>query len=144
MSAVSYQNPTSIHPITLSLGGISKVSENSVSQKEMVKIFNQKSGEMIQGMCRLEKDFESLFPLFKGIAGLGKPSSLVLTFSNEDKSIFYTFESKRIREIEQFFTRVLTLLQKEVRFKQVLKEVIANRQRFKAEQSLLQSSLFAV
>jgi hypothetical protein len=143
MSAFPYQNPVSTGLFSLSLGSNSRLSQISVSQKEMIKIFNQRSGEVMQGMCRLEKNFDSLFPLFRGLISLGKPNSLSLTYSLEEKSIFYSFKSESQVEVEQFFSRVLVLLQKEIKFKQLLKEVIENRSRFKSEQSLLQSSLLA-
>ena len=143
MSALSYQTPATSSLFNVTLGSNSRFSQVSVSQKEMVKIFNQKSGEMMQGMCRLENGFDSLFPLFRGLIRLGKPKSLHLTFSNEERSIFYSFKEEDQTEVEQFFARVLALLQKEVKFKKVLKEIIDNRLRFKTEQSLLQTALLA-
>ncbi|MEN2283721.1 hypothetical protein AAGF08_16375 [Algoriphagus sp. SE2] len=143
MSALSYQSPTSTSLFNGALGSNSRFSQISVSQKEMIKVFSQQSGGIMQGVCRLEKSFDSLFPLFRGLTSLGKPQSLTLTFSRESKSIFYTFSSDALPEVEYFFGRVLTLLQKEVKFKQVLKEVIENRNRFKSEQSLLRTALLA-
>ncbi|MBN3581779.1 hypothetical protein JYB64_05225 [Algoriphagus aestuarii] len=143
MSALSYQTPASQSLFNVALGSSSRFSQVSVSQKEMVKIFSQKSGEMMQGMCRMDQGFDSLFPLFKGLIRLGKPKSLTLTYSNEEKSIFYSFREEDQLEVEQFFARVLALLQKEVKFKKVLKEIIENRLRFKSEQSLLQTALLA-
>ncbi len=143
MSALSYQTPASTGLFNVTLGSNSRLSQISVGQKEMIKVFNQKSGELIQGVCHLEKRFDALFPLFRGLVSLGKPSSLTLTFSKEEKSIFYSFSSEAQPEVEHFFARVLALLQKEVKFKQILKEIIENRLRFKSEQSLLQSTLLA-
>jgi len=143
MSALSYQSPASTGLFSLTLGSNSRFSQISVSQKEMIKVFSQKSGEMMQGVCSLEKSFDSLFPLFRGLISLGKPNSLSLTFSKENNSIFYSFSAEAQPEVEQFFARVLSLLQKEVKFKQVLKEVIENRIKFKSEQSLLQAALMA-
>lgn len=143
MSALSYQTPASTGLFSVTLGSNSRLSHISVSQKEMIKVFSQKSGEVMQGVCRLEKSFIPLFPLFRGLVGLGKPRSLSLTFSREDNSIFYSFNAEAQPEVEQFFARVLSLLQKEVKFKKILKEVIENRLRFKAEQSLLQTTLLA-
>lgn len=141
MSAVSYQTLAPSSPVSVTLGSKSKFSEISVGHQEMVKIFNQRSGNRIQGMCKLEKGFDSLFPLFKGMVSLGKPSGLEISYSNEEKSIFFSFDSKKEVEVGKFISNVLSLLRKEVRFKKILKEIIENRKRFKAEQSLLQSSL---
>lgn len=143
MSAVSYQTLVPSSPVSVTLGSRSKFSEISVGHQEMVKIFNQRSGNRIQGMCKLEKGFDSLFPLFKGMVSLGKPNGLEISHSNEEKSIFFSFDSKQEIEVGKFISNVLSLLRKEVRFKKVLKEIIENRQRFRAEQSLLHSSLLA-
>lgn len=143
MSALSYQSPASSGLFKVAIGSKSRFSQVSVSHKQMIKVFSQQSGEIMQGVCRLEKSFDSLFPLFRALISLGKPQSLSLTFSRDSKSVFYTFSSEALPEVEQFFDRVLTLLQKEVKFKQVLKEVIENRLRFKSEQSLLQNALLA-
>ena len=143
MSAVSYQTLAPSSPVSVTLGSRSKFSEISVGHQEMVKIFNQRSGNRIQGMCKLEKGFDSLFPLFKGMVSLGKPNGLDISYSNEEKSIFFSFDSTKEVEVGKFISNVLSLLRKEVRFKKVLKEIIENRQRFRAEQSLLHSSLLA-
>ena len=141
MSALSYQSASSTSLFNVTVGRNSKVSQISANQQDLVKFFNQKTGDMMQGMCRLEQNFQTLYPLFRGLISLGKPSSLILTFSPEEKSIFYSFRAESLPEVEQFFTRILTLLQKEVKFKKVLKEIIENRLQFKAEQRLLHSAL---
>ena len=116
-----------------------KIAED---QKEMLQFFSQTSGNRIQGMCRFEKSFISLFPLFRSLVSSGRPNGLNLTFSTEEKAayIFYPAESKE--EVSLLFNRVVALLKKEVKFKLILKEVIANRIRFKSEQVLLQQALF--
>ncbi len=110
-------------------------------QKEMVQIFSQTSGKMIQGMCRFEKNFASLFPLFKSLVNSGRPDGLNLTFSTEEKAAFFYYPAENKDEFSLFFNRVLALLKKEVKFKLILKEVIANRIRFKSEQFLLHQAL---
>lgn len=116
-----------------------KITED---QKEMLQFFSQTSGNMIQGMCRFEKNFVLLFPLFKGLVNSGRPIGLNLTFSNEEKAAFFYYPAESKEEVSLFFNRVVALLKKEVNFKLILKEVIANRIRFKSEQVLLQQALF--
>lgn len=116
-----------------------KIAED---QKEMVQFFSQTSGNMIHGMCRFEKSFASLFPLFKGLVNLGRPKGLNITFSTEEKAAHFYYPVESNQEVFLFFNRVVALLKKEVKFKLILKEVIANRIRFKSEQVLLQQALF--
>ncbi len=92
-------------------------------------------------MCRFEKNFASLFPLFKSLVNSGRPDGLNLTFSTEEKAAFFYYPAENKDEFSLFFNRVLALLKKEVKFKLILKEVIANRIRFKSEQFLLQQAL---
>ncbi|MDI1321372.1 MAG: hypothetical protein PSV36_01410 [Algoriphagus sp.] len=133
-------------PVTESLNdsghlslGFTRIAED---QKEMLQFFSQTSGMMIQGMCRFEKSFAVLFPLFKGLISLGKPKGLNLTFSTEEKAAFFYFPVESNQDVSLFFNRVIALLKKEVRFKLILKEVITNRNRFKSEQILLQQAFF--
>lgn len=142
MSAVSqstlpaYESRIGSKPLT---PVFTKITED---QKEMLQFFSQTSGNMIQGMCRFEKNFASLFPLFKGLVNSGRPIGLNLTFSNEEKAAFFYYPAESKEEVSLFFNRVVALLKKEVKFKLILKEVIANRIRFKSEQVLLQQALF--
>jgi hypothetical protein len=119
--------------------GFTKIGDD---QKEMLQFFSQTSGNMIQGMCRFEKNFALLFPLFKGLVNSGRPTELYLTFSSEKKEAFFYYPAESKEEVSLFFNRVVALLKNEVKFKLILKEVIANRIRFKSEQVLLQQALF--
>ncbi|WP_296700792.1 hypothetical protein, partial [Algoriphagus sp.] len=67
MSALSYQSLASSGLFHVATGSRSRYSQVSMSQKEMIKVFSQQSGEIMQGVCRLEKSFDSLFPLFRGL-----------------------------------------------------------------------------
>lgn len=142
MSAVSlstipaYESSTSSKPLS---PVITKLADD---QNEMLQFFSQTAGNMIQGTCSFEKTFASLFPLFKGLVNSGRPIGLNLTFSNEEKAAFFKYPAESKEEVSLFFIRVVALLKKEVKFKLILKEVIANRIRFKSEQVLLQQALF--
>lgn len=116
-----------------------KIAED---QKEMLQFFSQTSGNRIQGMCRFEKSFISLFPLFRSLVSSGRPNGLNLTFSTEEKAAYFFYPAESKEEVSLLFNRVVALLKKEVKFKLILKEVIANRIRFKSEQVLLQQALF--
>ncbi|EAZ83216.1 hypothetical protein [Algoriphagus machipongonensis] len=141
MSALSYQFSSLNNEVVSTEKNYSKIFQEVISQNDLVKFFCNNSGEIMQGMFQLESGGEKLFPLFRGLIGLGKPNSLELRYSIQEKSIFFTYQVVDQEEVDRFFTQVVLLLQKEVKFKGVLKEVIENQLRFRSEQSLLHRSL---
>ena len=138
MSALPQIKPSSIEQVNVLANGFSKVSAN---QKEIVKIFNQNAGMVMQGMCKFEQDFEYLYPLFRGLSEAGKPASLNLRFSSSEKSVYFHYPLSSQIEVSLFFSQLILHLQNEVKFKKVLKEVIVNRNQFKSEQFLLQNAM---
>lgn len=110
-------------------------------ENKFVKIVNRNSGLTVEGECMLEGEFESLFPLFKGLSGLGKPKFLKLDYSFDRKSISFSFASTHGQAVYTYFQSLFHLLQKESKFRKVWAELISNRNRFNAEQKLLQISL---
>ena len=138
MSALLQTNPSSTDQVISLANGFSKVS---VNQQEIVKIFNQKSGLVMQGMCKFEENCEALYPLFRGLSEAGKPKSLNLRFSSAEKTAYFYYPVANQREVSSFFSELILLLQKEVKFKKVLKEVIVNRNQFNSEQFLLQNAM---
>lgn len=138
MSALPHNNPASIDQAISFANGFSKVS---VNQQEIVKIFNQKSGMVMQGMCKFEEKFDILYPLFRGLSEAGKPKSLNLRFSSAEKAAYFYYPETNQTEVARFFSEIILLLQKEVKFKKVLKEIIINRNHFRAEQFLLQNAM---
>ncbi|MEB2779199.1 hypothetical protein U3A58_02250 [Algoriphagus sp. C2-6-M1] len=138
MSALSHTDPSSIDSENSLAIGISKVS---VNQQEIVKIFNQKSDRVMQGMCKFEEKFDFLYPLFRGLSEAGKPKSLKLRFSSSDKAAYFHYPESSQSEVSVFFSQLILHLQNEVKFKQVLKKVITNRMHFNSEQFLLQNAM---
>lgn len=138
MSALPHTNLESIDKGISFANGFSKVF---VNQQEIVKIFNQKSGMIMQGLCKFEEKFEALYPLFRGLSEAGKPKSLNLRFSPAEKAAYFYYTEANQTEVAEFFSEIVLLLQKEVKFKKILKEVIINRNHFRSEQSLLQNAM---
>ena len=133
-------------------GSVSKASSWTVSstpelvhislhQQEILKIFTQPVANKMQGMCRFEKGFEKLLPLFRGLVVLGKPSTLNFIYDFNQAQIFFTFSQNEKKAVERFFSRIIDLLKSEVRFKKVLEKILENNRHYQAEQALLQSSL---
>ncbi|PZX53975.1 hypothetical protein LV84_03083 [Algoriphagus ratkowskyi] len=138
MSALSQTKPASVDQLIGLSSGYSKVS---VNQQEIVKIFNQKSGLVMQGMCKFDESFEFLFPLFKGLSEAGKPRSLNLSFASSEKAVYFHYPESNQSEVSSFFSQLILHLQNEVRFKKVLKEIIRHRKHFLSEQILLQNAI---
>jgi hypothetical protein len=116
----------------------------NLGQQDILKIFSQPIANKMQGMCRFERGFEKLLPLFRGLILLGKPSTLSLIYDFDRAQVFFTFSQAETQEVEKFFNSVIDLLKKEVRFKQILEKVIENNRRYQAEQALLHSALHSV
>ena len=138
MSAVAQTNPVSDHQAIIPADGYSKYS---VNHQEIIKVFNQKKEMGMQGVCRFDEKFEVLYPLFRGLSEAGKPKNLKLRFSSEEKAVYFGYPESDQSEVSHFFSELVLVLQKEVKFKKILKEVIINRNRFKAEQFLLHHAM---
>ena len=138
MSALPQTSPSPSHQVISLANGFSKIS---VNQQEIVKIFNQKSGMVMQGMCKFEEKFENLYPLFRGLSEAGKPQSLNLRFSASDKAAYFHYPESSQSEVSLFFSNMILLLQNEVKFKKVLREVLNNKNHFISEQILLQNAM---
>lgn len=118
-----------------------KLAHFNVGEQEILKIFSQPVANQMQGMCRFERGFEQLLPLFRGLNLLGKPKSLSIIYDFDRAQAFFTFSQTEKHAVVRFFNQIMELLKKEVKFKEVLKKVIENNKRFQAEQALLQSAL---
>lgn len=138
MSALPQTRPASARQVIGLANGFSKLS---FDQQDIVKIFNQKSGSVMQGMCKFEAGFELLYPLFKGLSEAGKPQGLNLRFSPVERAAYFHYHESIQPEVSQFFAQLVLHLQNEVKFKKVLKEVITNRNHFISEQFLLRSTM---
>jgi hypothetical protein len=121
-----------------------ELTGQSMGQLEILKIFSRPATNKMQGMCRFEKGFEKLLPLFRGLISLGKPASLSLVYDYSRSQVHFTFAGEESKAVEKFFGKVIRLLENEVRFKPILEKVIENNRRHQAEQALLQKSLHRV
>ncbi len=133
----SLESPTG----SLILTTIQDLTRLGHGNQEILKISSQQIGNRMQGMCRFEKGFEKLLPLFRGLVLLGKPTSLSLIYDFEKAQVFFTYSKVEQEDVDRFFDQVISLLKKEIRFKQLLQKVIENNKRHQAEQALLQATL---
>lgn len=138
MSAFPQTKPASVDQVNNFTTGC---SDFSIKQQDIVKIFNQQSGTIMQGICKFEDGFKTLYPLFKGLSEAGKPKSLNISFSATEKTAFFHYPVADDQEVTSFFSKLILYLQHELKFKKVLKELIANSNHFKTEQVLLQNAM---
>ncbi len=93
-------------------------------------------------MCSFEGMSEQIFSLFKLLISVGKSLRLASKLDGKQQTAILEFPQEEKDKIECYLNHLVYLIQKEVDFKRVLKEIIANKTRFKAEQVLLQKALF--
>ncbi|OOG77744.1 hypothetical protein [Algoriphagus sp. A40] len=141
MSAVAQFISSDLKSNTWTVTTKPELAHFKVGKQEILKIFSQPVANQMQGMCRFEKGFEQLLPLFRGLVLLGKPKSLSFIYDFDRTQAFFTFSQNEKKEVVRFFNQIIELLKKEVKFKEILGKVIENNKRFRAEQALLNSAL---
>lgn len=144
MSALAQSIDSELESRSWTISASPESLDFSFENQEIIKLFIQPVANVMQGMCRLESGFEKLLPLFKGLISMGKPSTLSLIYDETNSQVFFTYAPGESKTVERFFAQVVTLLKKEVRFKQILEKVIQNNRKHQAEQALLQASLHQV
>ena len=141
MSAVAQTFRSESTPNSWTVTSSPDLAQFSVGKQVILKISSQEVANQMQGMCRFEKGFERLLPLFRGLVLLGRPRSLSFIYDFGRAQAFFTFSQTEKREVIRFVNQIIELLKKEVAFKEILEQVIENNRRFKAEQALLNSAL---
>lgn len=141
MSAVAQISTSGTKSNTWTVTTSPDLAQFSVDEQVILKIFSQDVANQMQGMCRFERGFEELLPLFRGLSLLGRPASLSLIYDFDRSQAFFSFLQSDKLEVVRFFNEVIHLLKKEVTFKKILSKVIENNRKFQSEQSLLRSAL---
>lgn len=90
---------------------------------------------------RLAGKASAQYPLLKSMFSSGRPKQLALQADDASKIIFLRFDKAEETPAYQYISRVLSIIDEEVRFRQVLRKVIENRQRFVLEEKLLLNEL---
>lgn len=105
--------------------------ENSIDQKTGLKeIQFSLSGKLV-----------AFYSLLRGIAASGQPQSLWLQTNHKEKTFTFKFDASAEEGAKEFLTKVLKILEDEARFKQVLRKIIKNQEKFKLEEKLLLNEL---
>jgi hypothetical protein len=90
----------------------------------------------------LNPHFENLSSLFIGLSSFGKPFDLIIEKEKHSSVFSVSFPVSSESIVLNYLQRILLMLTEEVKFKTVLKKVLENQKRFKAEESLLMNELF--
>lgn len=138
MSALPHRStyPNSFPSSSLDLGKSAK-NPDMVFQIDTVNL-----GERVSIMWSFEGMETQLFSLFRSLISFGKPFRLVVRIDRTAQIAFFEFPQEETEKITHYLDSLVGLITKEITFKRVLKEIIANKIRFQAEQVLLQKALF--
>ncbi|MCH7408237.1 hypothetical protein MM239_02430 [Belliella sp. DSM 111904] len=92
---------------------------------------------------KINESFASLKGLFRGLTSLGKPGEVIL--ENEVSQGVFTLKYYQSNEIKvkSYLATLIETVENELRFKQVLDQIIENQRKIKAEEGLLLQKLFA-
>lgn len=118
------------------------LGQTAKDPQDVFQIYTQDLGEMMLGMCSFEGMELQVFSLFKSLISFGKPAQLLVKLDGKVQVAFFEFPQEEKEKIETYLNQLVALIRKEIAFKRVLKEIIANKNRFKSEQILLQKALF--
>lgn len=132
-------------PLTIQQDAITLQSELSTSfskEERFIIVSSEKSGHQMHGLCKMDNELESLFALFRGLSEAGRPQELSLKFTFDSREVAFSYPISNSIEVIKYFKRLISILQQEVKFKQVLNRIISIRKQFTSEQILLQNSLF--
>jgi len=81
------------------------------------------------------------FSLMRGLIALGQPLSFILQAVPKTRNFSLQFEVGQEQEVNSYLSRLFAIIESEIRFKQVLRKVIANQERFEREERLLFNNL---
>lgn len=108
-------------------------------QSEKVSMDSQfPKQEVIFCLTGISADY---FPLLRGIAASGMGSALRIQVNSALKSFTFVYDKRDEAEAKEYLSKVLSLVRKEIRFKQVLRKVIFNQEKYKREEKLLFSEM---
>jgi hypothetical protein len=89
----------------------------------------------------LTGNLAGLFPLLRGIAGSGHPSSIFLDAHTKEKYFILQFDTSSEGKAREYLSKVFKIIEDEFRFKLLLKKVISNQEKFIREEKLLFNEL---
>lgn len=137
-----------------------KVSKNNVSSSDKIRLLDWlKEYDLVYlqsekistetGVTHQEVIFcltgnaADYFPLLRSIAAVGHGSAFRLQVNSKLKSFTFRYGLQDEAEAGVYLSKVLNLVRKELRFKQVLRKIIYNQDKFRREEKLLLGEMTA-
>lgn len=81
------------------------------------------------------------YSLFKGLIAFGQPRAFKFKTIAGSRSFVLQVEAAQERAAMTYLSKIFNLINSEIRFKQVLRKVIVNQEKFEREEKLLFNSL---
>lgn len=131
------RNETS-NPESLTLEGWMNLDEH-ITVGELATV--TQSNQTYRKICfSLSGHAAAYYPLFRSIIASGPPHVHLIT-NKEVKGFVLKFVVGMEDEVSRYLAKVLDMIKAEIRFKQVLRKLIANQERFLLEERLLFNQL---
>lgn len=89
----------------------------------------------------LDGSASDLYSLFKGLNAMSQPRTFKFHAVAESRSFIVEIKSAQEYEVKKHLSKIFSLINSEIRFKQVLRKVIINQEKFEREEKLLFNSL---
>lgn len=83
------------------------------------------------------------FPLLRGISASGFGSAFKLLVKPQSKIFTFVYNIQDEAEAKEYLSKVFNMVRKEIRFKQVLRKVLFNQEKFRREEKLLFNEMTA-
>ena len=79
----------------------------------------------------------SHFPILRALIALGRPSTFNIQSDGNSRTFTLRYSADQEAEVKSYLHLVLSLIRAEVRFRQVLRQVLVNQEKFEMEERLL-------
>jgi hypothetical protein len=98
----------------------------------------EQASKMVLSLIGAASDY---FPLLRGIIALGQPLTFIFQVMAGSRTFVLQYAADQESEVKSYLNQVFSLINAEIRFKQVLRKVIVNQEKFEKEERLLFNSL---
>lgn len=102
---------------------------------------DDQSGKSTTITFRLSGTASGCFSLLRGLIALGRPRTFIFQALLQTRNFSLKLEVGRESEVKIYLSRLFAIIDSEIRFKQVLRKVIVNQDKFEREERLLYNSL---
>ena len=92
---------------------------------------------------KIKEEYKRYQPLLNGLIAIGQPDKGSVEYYGELDTFTIKYYQSDEQEAVSFLSKIFSVLGDEIRFKDILKRVIENQERFAREGQLLNTELFA-